>query len=153
VSLHQLHLLGSPVLRQRAHEVARFDDGVKVLAADLLETMRAAKGVGLAANQIGVARRVAVVVVDDREVVLVNPVIVEADGDEVGEEGCLSIPDIFADVGRVWMNGETFAPDHLHAVGGVGTMLQIGRGTFFGFDVGWSPDAHFTFTTALSLAY
>jgi len=60
---------------------------------------------------------------------------------------------IFADVGRVWMSGETFAPDHLHAGGGVGTLLQIGRGTFFGFDVGWSPDAHLTFTTALSMAY
>jgi peptide deformylase len=100
VSVRQLHLLGSPVLRQRAHEVARFDDGVKALAADLFETMRAAKGVGLAANQIGVARRVAVVVADDRELVLVNPVIVEAEGEEVGEEGCLSIPEIFADVGR-----------------------------------------------------
>ena len=100
MSVRQLHLLGSPVLRQRAHEVARFDDGVKALVADLYETMRAAKGVGLAANQIGVARRVAVAATDDREVVLVNPVIVEADGEEVAEEGCLSIPEIFADVSR-----------------------------------------------------
>jgi peptide deformylase len=100
MSVRQIHLLGSPVLRQRAHEVARFDDGVRALAADLFETMRAAKGVGLAANQIGVARRVAVVAADDREVVLVNPVIVEADSEEVIEEGCLSIPDIFAEVAR-----------------------------------------------------
>jgi peptide deformylase len=100
VSVRQLHLLGSPVLRQRAHEVARFDDGVKALVADLCDTMRAAKGVGLAANQIGVARRVAVAAADDKEVVLVNPVIVEADGEETAEEGCLSIPDIFAEVPR-----------------------------------------------------
>jgi hypothetical protein len=60
---------------------------------------------------------------------------------------------VFADVGRVWLSGETFEPDHLHAGGGVGTLLQIGRGTFFGFDVCWSPDAHLTFTTAFSLAY
>ncbi|MGD0483033.1 MAG: BamA/TamA family outer membrane protein [Gemmatimonadales bacterium] len=60
---------------------------------------------------------------------------------------------VFADVGRVWISGETFASDHLHAGGGVGALLQIGRGTFFGFDVGWSPDAHVSFTTALSLAY
>ena len=100
MSLRQLHLLGSPVLRQRAHEVARFDDGVKALVADLYDTMRAARGVGLAANQIGVARRVAVAAADDKEVVLVNPVIVEADGAETAEEGCLSIPDIFADVSR-----------------------------------------------------
>ncbi len=100
MTVRQLHLLGSPVLRQRAHEVARYDDGVKALVADLLDTMRAAKGVGLAANQIGVARRVAVVQVDELELVLVNPVIVESDGEQVGEEGCLSIPDIFADVAR-----------------------------------------------------
>jgi peptide deformylase len=100
VSARQLHLLGSPVLRQRAHEVARFDDGVRALVADLYDTMRAAKGVGLASNQIGVARRVAVAAADDREVVLVNPVIVEADGAETAEEGCLSIPDIFAEVTR-----------------------------------------------------
>ncbi len=100
MSVKQLHLLGSPVLRQRAHEVARYDDGVKALVADLYDTMHAARGVGLASNQIGVARRVAVVQADDQEAVLVNPVIVEADGEQVGEEGCLSIPDIFADVTR-----------------------------------------------------
>jgi len=100
VSVRQLHLLGSPVLRQRAHEVARYDDGVKALVADLYETMRAAKGVGLAANQIGVARRVAVAAADDKEVVLVNPVVVESDGEDIAEEGCLSIPDIFAEVSR-----------------------------------------------------
>jgi peptide deformylase len=101
VSVRQLHLLGSPVLRQRAFEVARADDGVRSLIADLFETMRAAKGVGLASNQIGVARRVAVVSVEDQgEYALVNPVIVESEGAELGEEGCLSIPDIFADVER-----------------------------------------------------
>ena len=100
MSVRQLHLLGSPVLRQRAHEVARYDDGVKALVADLYDTMRAAKGVGLAANQIGVARRVAVAATEEQQVVLVNPVIVEADGEETAEEGCLSIPDIFAEVGR-----------------------------------------------------
>ena len=101
MSLRQLHLLGSPVLRQRAHEVAGVDDGVQQLIADLFETMRAAKGVGLASNQIGVARRVAVVSVEgEGEHALVNPVVVEHDGRQVGEEGCLSIPDIYADVER-----------------------------------------------------
>jgi len=101
VSLRQLHLLGSPVLRQRAHEVASVDDGVRALVADLFDTMRAANGVGLASNQIGVARRVAIVSVEgEGEHVLVNPVILANDGKQVGEEGCLSIPDIFADVER-----------------------------------------------------
>jgi peptide deformylase len=101
VSLRSLHLLGSPVLRQRAHEVAGVDEGVRALIADLFETMRAAKGVGLAANQIGVARRVAVVSVEGQgEHALVNPVIVERAGAQVGEEGCLSIPEIYADIER-----------------------------------------------------
>jgi hypothetical protein len=60
---------------------------------------------------------------------------------------------VFADVGRVWDAGETPALSHLHAGGGVGTRLQVGRGSFFGFDLGWSPDAHLTFATAVSLAY
>ena len=101
MSLRPLHLLGSPVLRQRAHEVAGVDDGVRALIADLFDTMRAAKGVGLASNQIGVARRVAVVSVEDAgEYALVNPVVLESGGTQVGEEGCLSIPEIYADVER-----------------------------------------------------
>jgi peptide deformylase len=97
-------LLGSPVLRQRAARVTVVDDDVRRLVDDLLETMRAARGVGLAANQVGVARRVAVVDVGDEDpppLVLINPVIVErGEESETAEEGCLSIPDIFGDVKR-----------------------------------------------------
>ena len=57
MTVRQLHLLGSPVLRQRSTPVAAVDDTVRRLVDDLFETMHAAKGVGLAANQIGVARR------------------------------------------------------------------------------------------------
>src|SRR6266487_4960158 len=104
VTVRTLHLLGSPVLRQKAKAVAQVDDAVRTLVDDLFETMRAARGVGLAANQIGVARRVAVVDVGENDpppLVLINPVIVER-GDEVAiaEEGCLSIPEIFGDVER-----------------------------------------------------
>ena len=60
---------------------------------------------------------------------------------------------VFADVGRVWNAGATPTVSHLHAGGGVGTLLQLGRGGFYGFDLGWSPDAHLNFTTAVSLAY
>jgi peptide deformylase len=99
-----LHLLGSPVLRQQAAAVAQVDDAVRRLVEDLFETMRAAKGVGLAANQIGVARRVAVVDIGEEDpgpLVLINPVIVEhGDEEETSEEGCLSIPEIFGDVTR-----------------------------------------------------
>jgi peptide deformylase len=67
---------------------------------DLFETMDAAKGVGLAANQVGVATRVAVVGVQDERLVMVNPVIVSAEGKERAEEGCLSIPEVYGDVTR-----------------------------------------------------
>jgi peptide deformylase len=104
VTVRALHLLGSPVLRQKAAPVAAVDDAVRQLVEDLFETMRAARGVGLAANQIGVARRVAVVDVGEEDpppLVLINPVIVErAEETETAEEGCLSIPDIFGDVKR-----------------------------------------------------
>ena len=104
MTVRTLHLLGSPVLREQSAAVARVDDAVRQLVDDLLETMRAAKGVGLAANQIGVARRIAVVDIGEEDpplLVLINPVILErSDESETAEEGCLSIPDIFGDVER-----------------------------------------------------
>lgn len=104
MSLRLLHLLGSPILRQRAEPVAAVDDAVRELVEDLFETMYAARGVGLAANQVGVARRVAVVDVGKEvpePLVLINPEIVEVGDDtEITEEGCLSIPEIFGDVER-----------------------------------------------------
>jgi len=104
VTVRTLHLLGSPVLRQQSPPVARVDDAVRRLVDDLFETMRAAKGVGLAANQVGVAQRVAVVDIGDEDppaLALINPVILDR-GDELetAEEGCLSIPEIFGDVER-----------------------------------------------------
>ncbi|PYO94193.1 MAG: peptide deformylase [Gemmatimonadetes bacterium] len=104
MTVRTLHLLGSPVLRQQSPPVARVDDAVRRLVDDLFETMRAAKGVGLAANQVGVAQRVAVVDIGDEDppaLALINPVILDR-GDELetAEEGCLSIPEIFGDVER-----------------------------------------------------
>jgi peptide deformylase len=101
--IHKLHLLGSPVLRQRAADVTVVDDTVRRLVDDLFETMHAAHGVGLAANQVGVAQRVAVVDVGDAAsgpLVLVNPVIRERRGMEEAEEGCLSIPELYGEVER-----------------------------------------------------
>lgn len=95
-----LHLLGSPVLRQRSTEVAAVDDEVRALIESMFETMDAAKGVGLAANQVGVARRVAVIDADGCRIALVNPRIVSVEGEASAEEGCLSIPEIYADVSR-----------------------------------------------------
>lgn len=88
-----------PFLMKKAAPVSRVDDKVRELVADLFETMRAASGVGLAATQIGVGKRVIVVDIShvDGEaapLALVNPVIVESNGSEEGTEGCLSIPGV-----------------------------------------------------------
>ena len=100
MSLFSLHLLGSPVLRQHSAEVKTVDDEIRRLVADLFETMDAARGVGLAANQVGVARRVAVVDADGDRFVMIDPTIVETEGGVTAEEGCLSIPDFYGDVTR-----------------------------------------------------
>jgi peptide deformylase len=100
MSLRDLHLLGSPVLREAGPPVRVVDDEVRRFIADLFETMYAARGVGLAANQVGVARRIAVVDAEGEKLVLVNPRIVEATGKDSAEEGCLSVPEVFAEVTR-----------------------------------------------------
>ena len=100
MSLLTLHLLGSPVLRQESAEVPVVDDETRRFIDDMFETMAAAKGVGLAANQVGVARRIAVIDADGQRFAMVNPRIVSAEGKDSAEEGCLSIPDVFGDVTR-----------------------------------------------------
>lgn len=100
MALLPLHLLGSPVLRERSAEVGTFDDALRDFVDALFETMEANKGVGLAANQVGVARRVAVVDADEHRIVMINPVITSAEGSAREEEGCLSIPEIFGEVTR-----------------------------------------------------
>ena len=101
MSVRPLHMLGSPKLREPAQEVAEVNAAIRSIVQDLFDTMHAANGLGLAANQIGEIRRVAVVDTGDSDpIVLINPVIVTREGSVVGEEGCLSIPEIFGDVER-----------------------------------------------------
>jgi peptide deformylase len=92
--IYPIRTFGDPVLRTPAAPVADIDDGVRKLVDDLTATMYDAPGVGLAANQIGVSRQVAVFDAQDGAGarVLINPVIVEIDGDYEYEEGCLSVP-------------------------------------------------------------
>lgn len=92
-----------PRLRNRAEPVASVDDAVRTLVADMLETMYAAPGIGLAAIQVNVPRRVITIdVSDDRSqpVALINPEIVEKRGSVSTEEGCLSVPGIYDAVDR-----------------------------------------------------
>jgi len=96
---------GDPVLEKPAGTVTTFDDELRKLVEDMFESMYAAHGVGLAAPQIGISRRVAVVDVtfkDDprAKLVLINPEIVGKEGKQRGTEGCLSIPDFREEVTR-----------------------------------------------------
>ena len=101
MSLLGIHVLGSPVLRKETTPVTVINDALQRLIDDMFETMYAAHGIGLAAPQVGRTERVAVVDVDrEHQLVLINPEIIERDGSSRGEEGCLSIPEVFGDVDR-----------------------------------------------------
>ncbi len=92
-----------PRLREKARPVDAIDAALRQLADDMAQTMYAAKGIGLAATQVGVVRRLLVMDVSaerDQLLVLVNPRVAARDGSQVCEEGCLSVPEIFEDVER-----------------------------------------------------
>ena len=96
---------GAPELQRRSEPVETFDRELQELARDMLETMYSAPGIGLAAPQVGVNLRLLVVDVSAGEergnqIILVNPEIIEAEGEQKGEEGCLSIPGFTAMVNR-----------------------------------------------------
>jgi peptide deformylase len=100
VSILDIRVLGDPILRQATTPVTVITDELRRLIADMFDTMHHARGIGLAAPQVGRTERLAVVEVEDDRYVLINPDVVEHDGRAKGEEGCLSIPDIYADVER-----------------------------------------------------
>ena len=95
-----IRVYGDPVLNQVATEVDNIDGRVAALAASMIETMYEAPGVGLAANQIGVQKRLFVYDKGDGPVVVVNPVIVESQGEWTYEEGCLSVPGMSWEITR-----------------------------------------------------
>jgi peptide deformylase len=101
VAILPIKIMGTPILRERAREVGEVTDEHRKLVADMIDTMRDAPGVGLAAPQVGVPVRIFVWEVDDEHGALIDPVIVERSEDMVdGEEGCLSIPGLLYEVTR-----------------------------------------------------
>ena len=121
-----------PRLRTRATPVAVVDDAVRQLIDDLLETMYASKGIGLAASQVDIHRRVLVLDISDgrdQPMAFINPEILEAEGSAPGEEGCLSLPGIYDKLERAARvrvraldrNGEPF---ELQADGLLGVCIQ-----------------------------
>lgn len=101
MAAYQIRLFGDPVLTQRASEVADIDGKLARLVEDMVETMHEAHGLGLAAPQVGVQKRLFVYQMEERDpVAIVNPVIKESRGEWEYEEGCLSIPGLFFPIVR-----------------------------------------------------
>ncbi|MEO6526410.1 MAG: peptide deformylase [Gemmatimonadaceae bacterium] len=100
MSILDIRVLGDPILRQATMPVTEVTDDLRRLIDDMFETMHHARGIGLAAPQVGRAERLAVVDVDDLPLVIINPEVISRAGKAKAEEGCLSIPDIYADVER-----------------------------------------------------
>lgn len=100
VAIMEIRKYPDPVLRAKNRNVIVFDENLKKIIDDMFETMYANDGLGLAAPQIGINLMIAVVDHEGRKFTLINPVIIEARGEQVGEEGCLSFPEIFEEVKR-----------------------------------------------------
>jgi len=98
--IRQILTAEEPILRERARKVTHFDASLHRLLDDMLETMRDAPGIGLAANQIGVPLQVAVIELEETITELINPQIVRASGEVIDWEGCLSVPGFVAEVKR-----------------------------------------------------
>lgn len=92
MAVYQIVEIGDPVLRERAKEVTKFNASIEKLLGNMADTMYDAEGVGLAAPQIGVLKRVVVIDVGEGLLELINPEILEMKGEDIGQEGCLSIP-------------------------------------------------------------
>lgn len=92
MALRTIREMGDEVLTKKCREIKEMTPRIKELIEDMLETMYVANGVGLAAPQVGVLKRLVVIDTGEGPIVLINPVIVETAGEQTGEEGCLSLP-------------------------------------------------------------
>lgn len=92
MALRQIRIQGDAVLEKKCREITEMTPRIKELIGDMLDTMYDACGVGLAGPQVGVLKRLCVIDVGEGPIVLINPVIVSSDGEQTGDEGCLSLP-------------------------------------------------------------
>ena len=104
MAIRKIRELGDDVLTKQCKDVTKMTLRTKVLINDMLDTMYEAMGVGLAAPQVGILKRIVVIDVGDGPIILINPEIVETSGEQTGEEGCLSVP------GK---SGVVTRPDHV----------------------------------------
>ena len=106
MAIREVRIMGDPILAKECRTVEKMTDRLQVLIDDMIETMNDQNGVGLAAPQVGVLRRIAVVDIGDENgtIIMINPAIIESDGEQCGPEGCLSLP------GK---QGEVKRPNHV----------------------------------------
>lgn len=100
MALRTIRKLGDDILRKKCRPVENIDEKILTLLDDMAETMDSADGVGLAAPQIGVLKRIAVIDVGDGLIELINPEIISASGSQTADEGCLSVPGKYGKVER-----------------------------------------------------
>ena len=92
MAIREIRVLGDDVLTKHCKEITKMSIRTKILIEDMLDTMYEAMGVGLAAPQVGVLKRIVVIDIGEGPVVMINPVILEKSGEQTGDEGCLSLP-------------------------------------------------------------
>ena len=92
MALRTIRIQGDPVLEKVCREITEVTPKIETLASDMLETMYDACGVGLAAPQVGIIRRMVFIDVGEGPIIMINPVILETSGEQTGDEGCLSLP-------------------------------------------------------------
>lgn len=100
MALREIRKKGDEILYKKCKEVKNFDEKLAILLDDMYETMQKCDGVGLAAPQVGILKRVVVIDVGEGKIELVNPKIIKAKGSQIGQEGCLSVPGVWGDVER-----------------------------------------------------
>lgn len=92
MALRTIRIQGDPVLTKKCREITEMTPKLMTLIEDMLDTMYEANGVGLAAPQVGILKRIVVIDVGEGPVVMINPEIIESSGEQTGDEGCLSLP-------------------------------------------------------------
>ena len=104
MALRTIRVEGDPVLTKISRPVDKMTPRIQDLITDMLDTMYEAMGVGLAAPQVGILKRIVVIDVGDGPIILINPEIIEKSGEQTGDEGCLSVSG---------MSGQVTRPDHV----------------------------------------
>ncbi len=105
MSVLRIRIIGDPVLREKGQIITTITDDIIQLARDMIETMHNANGLGLAAHQVGVPKKLIVLNLKDigvgkKDIVLINPEVVYSEGSDIAEEGCLSIPGLYTKLER-----------------------------------------------------